>query len=254
MQFKEPVVILLAETMVNRRGVQELRSELGAPDWATDAASCGEELVEVAGRLCYKSFAPGLNPNVTKVRGGNREYVQNILKSKHGSVLEHATVTFAFLNVSRVFTHEIVRHRAGTAFSQESLRYVRLTNLSAFLPHEFDEEDRQMMADVFNAAEDVQNELARKYRLDDTKNFGLKKRLTSAFRRLVPIGLSTNIIVTANHRAWRHIIEQRANAYAEEEIERVMRKVAKVLKVNFPALYQDMEFGEREVRFDNSKV
>jgi len=61
------------------------------------------------------------------VRSDRREYFENLLRSAHGSVLEHAGYSFALRNVSRVFTHELVRHRAGSAFSQESLRYVRLT-------------------------------------------------------------------------------------------------------------------------------
>ena len=64
----------------------------------------------------------GANPNVSKVRADRREYFANILRSAHGSVLEHANYSFALRNVSRVLTHELVRHRAGSAFSQESLR------------------------------------------------------------------------------------------------------------------------------------
>ena len=57
-----------------------------------------------------------------------------MLRSAHGSVLEHANYSFAFRNVSRVFTHELIRHRAGSAFSQESLRYVRLTDIGFRVP------------------------------------------------------------------------------------------------------------------------
>jgi thymidylate synthase (FAD) len=68
------------------------------------------------------------------VRTDQHEYLGNLLASLHGSVLEHASDTFAFHNVSRVFTHELVRHRAGSAFSQESLRYVRLAEIGFRVP------------------------------------------------------------------------------------------------------------------------
>ncbi len=67
-----------------------------------DAPNPGELLVEFAGRACYRSWEPGLNPNVTRIRTDTREYFANILRSGHGSVLEHANYSFAMRNVSRV--------------------------------------------------------------------------------------------------------------------------------------------------------
>ena len=90
--------------------------------------------MEFGGRLCYRSWEPGLNPNVTKVRTDQDEYLRNILKQKHGSVLEHISYSFVFHNVSRVLTHELVRHRAGTAISQESMRFVRLDDHAVLVP------------------------------------------------------------------------------------------------------------------------
>ena len=113
--------------------------DVGGASWldrrlAEGDPNAGELLVEFGGRACYRSWEPGLNPNVTKVRTDQREYFENILRSAHGSVLEHASYSFALRNVSRVFTHELVRHRAGSAFSQESLRYVRLTDIGFRVP------------------------------------------------------------------------------------------------------------------------
>ena len=105
-----------------------------APGRGAEGPSAGELLLEFGGRACYRSWEPGLNPNVSRIRTDRREYFANILRSGHGSVLEHANYSFAFRNVSRVFTHELVRHRAGSAFSQESLRYVRLTDIGFRVP------------------------------------------------------------------------------------------------------------------------
>jgi thymidylate synthase ThyX len=115
----EPLVIKLAETQLDEKGVQEFAKHYGATEWLNRARlaqpNSAEFLIELSGRSCYKSFGIGLNPNVTKIREDSRDYLTNVLQKGDGSILEHATVTFAFLNVSRVTTHEIVRHRAGTA-------------------------------------------------------------------------------------------------------------------------------------------
>lgn len=254
MEFKQPLAIMIAETSVQEDGVARLLKELGAPDWTTDAQSGSEGLVEIGGRLCYKSFSPGLNANVTKVREGNKPYLENVLNQKHGSVLEHATVSFVFLNVTRVFTHEIVRHRAGTAFSQESLRYVRLGELGAYLPKVFEgTKTEETMKNVFEVLEQIQQDLAEDLQLD-ALSMDEKKKLTSSMRRLAPIGLTTNILVTANHRAWRHIIGMRCTPHAEEEVFEVMMNVARQLKERFPNLYQDLAILSDGAHFQNEKV
>ncbi|HMF14806.1 MAG TPA: FAD-dependent thymidylate synthase, partial [Gemmataceae bacterium] len=84
-------------------------------------------LIALAGKRCYKSFEvnKALNPNITKIRKDYAVYFDNILSSGHGSVLEHSVYTYAFENVSRVFTAEMNRHRAGWAISEGSLRFIR---------------------------------------------------------------------------------------------------------------------------------
>ncbi|MGH6689758.1 MAG: FAD-dependent thymidylate synthase, partial [Gammaproteobacteria bacterium] len=263
MHFVDPIVIRLAQTEVNRAGVHFLRGAVGAPEFVTDAETGGEELIELAGRLCYRSFAPGLNPNVTKVREGNAAYMANLLKQQHYSVLEHVHVTYAFLNVSRVFTHELVRHRLSN-FSQESLRYVRLDELGAYWPEAFGEEvfrkvlrqvtvegeltedqmaenvasmvrsSRLIFEDFFRHAEDAQTKFANLFGLDHLTDFNIKKRLTSAMRRCAPIGLTTAIIMTTNLRNWRHVIELRTGEHAEEEIRKVIGMVADDLRALYP--------------------
>ena len=93
-----------------------------------------ERLIELLARRCYKSFAPGLNPNVKKIRKVSEDYHANIAKSRHGSVVAHGMVTYAIEDCSRVFTHEMVRNWVGNERSQESLRYVRLTDLRFWIP------------------------------------------------------------------------------------------------------------------------
>lgn len=115
----EPTVIKLAETRINEEGVREFGEKYAATEWLNRVRPIqqndGEFLIELSGRACYKSYGVGLNPNLTKIRENSKDYFTNVLEKGDGSILEHASVTFAFLNVSRVFTHELVRHRAGTA-------------------------------------------------------------------------------------------------------------------------------------------
>ena len=243
MQKVEPKVFLIAKTETNALETCEWLEELGVSQtYAFEAKP--EALVELAGRRCYKSFEPGLNPNVTKIRTDQKEYFENILKSKHGSVLEHITGTFAIENVSRVFTHELVRHRVGVAYSQESLRYVRLDSLKRWLPDLI--RNDSIAKDIFDKAfaelENYQLELAGHYNLDDPNNklsFEKKKEITSAMRRIAPIGLGTGIVMTANIRSLRHMLEMRTAKSAEVEMRIVFNKIAEICCQTWPLLFQD---------------
>lgn len=207
-------------------------------------SSDSEALTALMGRMCYRSFAPGLNPNVSRTRTGIVPYLGHIFESGHGSVLEHATVSVIFYNVSRVFTHELVRHRVGTAMSQESLRFVRLDDLGLWLPPEIecDSELTELFHTTFENMEQLQLALAAKTKINDVKNFDHKKRLTSAFRRVAPDGLATTIGFTANMRAWRHILRMRGDLSAEAEMRCVMFDVARQFQTRYRAMFSDMFF------------
>jgi thymidylate synthase (FAD) len=219
----------------------------GRPQAAVDGGESlngGELLVEFGGRACYRSWEPGLNPNVSKVRTDQREYFANILRSAHGSVLEHANYSFALRRVSRVFTHELVRHRAGSAFSQESLRYVRLTDIGFRVPPALEPVRDQVLA-IVERLEEFQLSAAAALGIDEQGvPFHVKKEVTSALRRLAPLGLSTDIVWTANVRTLRHVIEMRTAEGAEEELRLVFDKVARLMQAEAPGLFQD--FARRD--------
>lgn len=242
MHVVEPRVFLVGETRIVSEGLQGYLEHVGVPAWATDAPSDTERIIEVMGRLCYRSFAPGLNPNVTRVREGNQVYLANILKSRHGSVIEHPVLNFIFADVSRVFTHELVRHRVGVAISQESLRFVRLDDLGLWLPTVILESEQavEIFVQTFEQLEELQCLLAEIYELDNPETpFHRKKRVTSAMRRIAPIGLSTTIGWSANPRTLRWVIEMRTDPAAEEEIRFVFGKVAKTVIERYPNLFGD---------------
>jgi thymidylate synthase (FAD) len=246
LKIVEPKVFLVGETRVVDEGLRSYLDHLGVPEWKTDAPSDAETLMELMGRLCYRSFEPGLNPNVTRVREGNAPYLGNIVAVGHGSVLEHASVNFIFADVSRVVTHELVRHRAGTAISQESLRFVRLDELSAYVPTHIRESEQGMEVFVktFEQLEALQQALAGIYAIDEEKKFAVKKQLTSAFRRLAPIGLATTIGWSCNLRSLRHVIEHRTDPHAEEEIRLLFGKVFEIVRERYPNLFADYEVEE----------
>jgi thymidylate synthase (FAD) len=276
MRETEPQVFLIAEPKINWDEVERYLSQVRLErddgsvidgtvwiDRVTDAGiSDAEALCEFAGRGCYRSWAPELNANVGKVREDSGEYLDNILKSKHGAVLEHAQWTFHFHDVSRVFTHELVRHRAGVAISQESLRYVRLTDLGFRVPPILaDGPEMPGPPDEFNAGlagskvsmndavisiverlEEFQRDAAEAFGLDDEGvPFHYKKEVTSALRRLAPIGLSTGMTWSANVRTLRHVIAQRTANGAEEEIRLVFHKVCELMRDRCPLLFGDFE-------------
>lgn len=274
MEFKKPKVFVLGEQVVDKDEVYEYLQHLGAEKWYVEnvedsQVSDAELLSEVYSRGCYKSFGVGLNPNVTKVREGNEEHLKNVIESQHGSILEHSTVNFMFCDVSRIFTHELVRHRVGVAISQESLRYVRLTALKSYdfprLEEELTEEEEKWFRDrvfeVYAYLEQVQKDMTVKFKLDDEKSFAKKKKLTSRMRRLAPLGLLTNIGWSANLRTLRHIIPLRTHKSAEEEIREVFADVGLICKKKFPHVFFDMEWesdnnstGLGEWRVVNRKV
>jgi thymidylate synthase (FAD) len=240
-----PSVFLIARPSIDLDGLAAYLREVGGESWLTmrteldESPNPGEMLVEIAGRACYRSWEPGLNPNVTRIRTDQREYLANILRSAHGSVLEHANYSFALRNISRVFSHELVRHRAGSAFSQESLRYVRLTDIGFRVPPAL-EPMRERVLSIVEQLEEFQRDAASELGIEeDGVPFHVKKEVTSALRRLAPIGLSTDIIWSANLRTLRHVIEMRTAQGAEEELRLVFDRVAEIMLAEAPGIFQD---------------
>jgi thymidylate synthase (FAD) len=242
----EPTVRLISRPELDYDEIAEYLKAVGGQDWLErldqDGEVDGQNLAEFAGRFCYRSWKPGLNKNVTRIREDQGEYLENILSSMHGSVLEHVNFTFVLHDVSRVVTHELVRHRAGAAVSQESLRFVRLDDLRVWFPEWAVEDDElhERALRMIGAMEDFQLWMANHFCLDGKGvPFSEKKEKTSFMRRFAPEGLATGLVWTANIRALRHVIESRTAPGAEEEIRLVFNLLGRLMKEEAPALFGD---------------
>ena len=250
MRQVKPEVILIARPQVDYEAMRQYLDGVGGSSWLDrldESNTYAENLVEFGGRLCYRSWEPGLNANVTRIREDSRDYLGNILKSGHGSVLQHANFSFMLDNVSRILTHELVRHAAGTAYSQESMRFVRLTDLPFWFP-DWALADEIFMTEAIRFLEHsewFQRWMTEYFELDTPgKDFAEKKHKTSFMRRFAPGGHATGILATMNIRAIRHIIYMRTAISAEEEIRIVADAIARVCLTEFPNLMQDYSPNE----------
>lgn len=259
----KPSVFLVGETRIIPEGFNAFLAAIGVPHWVTDAKSESEVIVEAAGKLCYMSFDTSLNKNLTRTGTRNNEqYIQQgLLKTKHGSVLEHTTVNVIFKDVSRVLTHELIRHRPGAAYSQVSGRYVRGEEQDFYIPQCIEQEPRlkEVFIEAVKHSEAAIDELCRISGIDSMTDFTMKKELTSAFRRIAGNGAASHIMATYNHRALRHLLAVRTAPGAEEEIRYAFgTELFPQLKARYPAIYADASTYDHEgipvVLFEHDKV
>lgn len=194
-------------------------------------------LAEVAGRLCYKSFD---RPNVKTAR--NEDYIANIIKQQHFSVLEHASASFLIEDVSRSLTHELVRHR-HFSFSQVSQRYVDHSEALVVIPpvisdlpdpDAFDEISEALFA-VSAASEEA---YVRIYDLCIANGLS-RKQARGAARAALLESTETSLVVTGNHRSWREFVQKRNSPAADQEIHDLASLLLDELKIIAPATYQD---------------
>lgn len=257
--FKEISVRVLARTKVDREAVREWLDEMGADEFeipGEEAVSDPSLLVALAAKQCYMAFQPGLNPNVNKVRKDMVDYLDNVLAQRHGSVLEHAVLTFGINGCSRVFTGEMNRHRAGVGISERSMRYIRYTSIKFWMPECFWDADgdtldiskkkkasREALTTQFESQERMMWAFADiwKEELSPESTFHAKKVLTSAFRRGIGMGVATGGVWSLNLRALRHVIALRTDAGAEEEIVHVFKKIGKIMIAQVPELFGDFK-------------
>ncbi|MEX2584115.1 MAG: FAD-dependent thymidylate synthase [Gemmatimonadota bacterium] len=247
------------------------RQEFVYPDhirWESDSDVPAQVLTEFSGRLCYLSF--GEDAGVEgghKTIGGrttNESYLGNILRVKHGSVLEHAVWSLLLEGVSRALTHELVRHRAGFGFSQLSQRYVDESNIGFVVPPEITEGTpaydawARACGDSLAAYQEILGAMIDQIGDEGTATMR-KKRARQAARSVLPNAAETKIVVTGNARAWRHFVEMRGSGSADVEIRRLAVAVLRLLQAEAPNIFGDLQIvshedGSETVETEYSKV
>lgn len=289
-RWVSPEVFLVGYTAPDMRGIRRyLASTYQAAfidEWESavvDGVEPGEALVSLFAKLCYRSLVPGKNTNVSKVRSIS-DNLTALLESAHGSVFEHVSLNFIVTHCSRVFTHELVRHRVGTAFSQTSGRYVRAEPGEWDLvvdPILLDPEARGVLSQVMEHLDvsvyllecalglrvpneehpqataraclgenggwsEHEEELDKMWRpvYSAEMPFSEKKKRTSAVRRILPNGMANEIAVTLNVRALRHTIQMRTSRHSEWEIRYVFQKIYRLCKEKWPNLFADAQEEE----------
>ena len=207
----------------------------------TKEALPSEDIVEAAGRLCYMSFGS------KQFRKCNKDYIQNLIAQGHESVLEHVNWSFILTGVSRAFTHQLVRHRAGFSFSQLSQQYhdendasFVMPNIIARFPHltehwsrSVDESKRayqQLLALL-------ESETFLKLSPLEKKEF--RRAVRTAARSVLPNATETKIFITANARAIRHFLAIRGGIPGDEEMRLVSTLILSALNQEAPALFSD---------------
>lgn len=237
---------LIAWTCFDAQAAQEA---IGG-GWKTDAEG-GQALAEFAGRACYQSWD---KPN--KATATNAGYLKHILEVGHLSVLEHGQATFYFTEVSRAFTHELIRHR-HFSYSQLSQRFVDQKDSNVITPKAIwdDPKAYSILANTSLVVRDAYTQLAAllEAKYDHVTNKTRRRKLArEQARRVLMEATETKIVVTGNYRAWLHFIAMRATQEADLEIADVAVEVLRQLRQLAPNVFGHLgiiegEFGEYAV-------
>lgn len=243
--YYEPVVSLIS------------RPQYVAPahiDWRSDSKNEAQQIVEFSGRLCYLSFGEGKIEGHGSVKGRttNKAYINNILRTKHGSVIEHANWSLLFEGVSRSLTHELVRHR-HLSYSQLSQRYVDEKDVAFVVPPELqgDSQGTQLAFGVWNRACE---EASSKYSSITTLlasempegTTDARKRVRQTARSVLPNCTETKIVTTGNARGWRFFLQKRGALAADTEIRTLAIATWRILRAEAPELFGDIQLTESQ--------
>ena len=178
-------------------------------------------LIYTACRTCYSELAPddiferAVDGRITLEK--QRELIARVIESGHGSTIEHVTFTFAITGVSRTLSHQLVRHRAGVAFDQQSQRYVSFKKgTSTMMPQTIAEADpalRERYEEQIEGAVEMYGAL-------------LEAGIPGEDARFVfPNASRTNLVMTANLRALIHMSGLRLCTMAQWEIRRLFQLI-----------------------------
>lgn len=204
-----------------------------------------EALIEASGRICYMAFGEGKQSDKN-----NSEYIWNLIEQGHESVLEHINWSFLVTGVSRAFTHQLVRHRVGFAYSQLSQQYHDESEASFVVPPSVEKCSKSFAKwkDSISSSISIYKELIKEIEDDDSLDSMVKKErlreIRSASRSILPNATETKIVVTANARALRHFFKMRGALDGDWEMRAVSCELYKQVIKDAPAVFQDFKLEE----------
>lgn len=206
----------------------------------------GTALAKFAGQTCYLSFGEKRSRNDAEAVA---RYFENIKSSGHGSVLEHVNYAMIFWGLDRSWSHEAVRHRAGFAYSQLSQRYVSGKFLRFVERPEYQDNEKlhrmfeRHIDRCYTEYEERAALLAEQLRGSDEfekmSPTERRKAVNQAARSCLPNETETAIVITANVRAWRNLLDQRANKHADKPIQGMAKAAYAILIEQSPTLFND---------------
>ncbi|MES1239654.1 MAG: FAD-dependent thymidylate synthase [Chloroflexota bacterium] len=177
-------------------------------------------IIYTACRTCYSELTP--EDIFGKAERGEIEVakmqrlISNVIESGHGSTIEHVVFTFGISGVSRTLSHQLVRHRAGVAFDQQSQRYVTFKKAATLLPQTIAEADPRVRAEY---EEQVEGAMAL---YGDLVGAGIPGEDA---RFVFPNATRTNLVMTVNLRALIHMSGLRLCTMAQWEIRRLFQLI-----------------------------
>jgi len=164
--------------------------------------------------ICYQSKKETEEEKLSLLR--------NIIKKGHESVIEHVTFTFLIEGISRVASHQLVRHRIAS-YTQQSLRYTKATDYT--LPESLKDDFQSQF--YLNSLFSFYQSLIEK---------GVKKEDA---RYVLPNAVTSDLVVTMNARELRHFFILRLDKRAQEEIRKVAQKMLEEVKKVTKVLFED---------------
>lgn len=192
------------------------------------------ELIYTACRQCYSAdFADKIYDDVMDKKNNIDSYnkmnklIKDVLDSGHHSVLEHVYFTFFIEDVSRICTHQLVRHRLISP-SQQSLRYVTYTDkLGYYTPRSIknNTEALNIYNEYLKNISDVYNKLI---------SVGVPQEDA---RSCLPLSVNSNIIITLNIRELIHFFGVRCCTRAQHEIRDLANRMLKLCKEKLPEVF-----------------
>lgn len=206
----------------------------------------GTALAKFAGQTCYLSFGEKRTRNDEE---SVARYFDNIKSSGHGSVLEHVNYSIVFWGLDRSWSHEAVRHRAGFGFSQLSQRYVsgkflRFVERPEYQDNEklhrmFERHIDRCYTEYEERAAVLSEQLRGSAEFEKMSPTERRKAVNQAARSCLPNETETAIVITGNVRAWRNLLDQRANKHADKPIQGMAKAAYAILFEQSKVLFSD---------------